>query len=296
MSVIIPSQFNISEFNFKTEIKAPSGKVGIKQAYSSYGSQRSNLAIQTPFMWAPFGISINEDPVSGKIEKYTVQLSFDKDEDRAKQAEKQALFNAFKQIDEYAKKIAFEHSVVFFGKKKTKEQLEAIYHPIIQFSTDKSTGEVLTQYAPRFKAKIPFDKKENRIMGNVTEPNKETFDVIQNYSKTKGAHCRGVIHIVSLWIGTTGFGVSIKINPMEVKLKAGPSNHQFINLDNDEEQLQNKTTKFIDDDDDDESDTSSKPVKLQEQTFQNDSSDEDEDESEEELHVKKAQPKSRAKK
>lgn len=300
MSVIIPSQFDISKFSFNTEIKAPSGKVGIKQAYSSYGVNNKNLAIQTPFMWAPFGISSIEDPVSGKIEKYSIQLSFDKDEERSKQAEKQALFNAFKHIDEYAKKVAFDNSVAFFGKKKTIEQLEGIYHPIVQYSTDKSTGEILTQYAPRFKAKLPYNKKDNVMIANVFDTNKQEFDVINNWSKTKGCDCRGVLQVVSLWIGTTGFGVTIQINPMEIKFKAGLANHQMINLDNDEEKLRN-IVKDDDDDDDDKSDVSSKPVKLQENTYQNDSSDDkdttdDDDDNDIVLPKKKAQAKSMSKK
>lgn len=292
MSVIIPSQFDITQFSFNKEIKAPTGKVGIKQTYSAYGARKQNLIMQTPYMWAPFGVSTNEDPVSGKVEKYTVQLSFGKESER--QSELSALFKAFSAIDEYAKQLAFENSVAFFGKKKTMEQLSALYHPIVKYAIDKETGERTDKYAPTFKAKIPYDKKNDAIIANIYDTNKDSFNLIDGLSQTKGAECRGVLKISSLWIGTTGFGITIQIDPMEIKFRGGISNHVMVDLDDDA----NKrilTKKHDNHDTDSSDDDSVKPVQLQENTFKEDSSDEDEESDEEEQPpVKKPTAKSRA--
>lgn len=298
MSVLIPSQFDITQFSFNKEIKAPNGKVGIKQTYSAYGPRKQNLIMQTPYMWAPFGVSTNEDPVSGKVEKYTVQLSFGKEDER--QPELIALFEAFSAIDEYAKQLAFENSVAFFGKKKTMEQLSALYHPIIQYAIDKETGERTDKYAPRFKAKIPYDKKNERIIANVYDTNKESFDLIDGLAQTKGAECRGVLKVSSLWIGTTGFGITIQIDPMEIKFRGSVSNHTMIDLDDDANK-RTSTKKQSVNDTDSSDDEGTKPVKLQENTFKEDSSDdeeksEEESEEEEKPPVKKPSAKSRAKK
>jgi hypothetical protein len=297
MSVIIPSQFEISKFSFNKEPKAPIGKVGIKQSFSAYGPSKKNLTMQTPYMWAPFGVSTHEDPTSSKIEKYTVQLSFGKEQER--KPELKALFKAFQDIDEYAKQLALENSVQFFGKKKTMEQLSAIYHPIVQYAVDKETGERSEQYPPRFKAKIPFDKKENRILVPIFDVNKDTFDLINGIGRTKGSEFQLVLTVSSLWIGTTGFGVTIKAEKMLIKFRAGLSTHEMIDLDDDADKrnsaFKNKAFDKFDNDDSDDND--SKPVQLQEQTFKEDSSDDDDDDdTEDDVKPKKAVAKSRAKK
>ena len=100
--------------------------------------------------------------------------------------------------------------------KMTPEVAEAILTPLLKISTDKNTGEVLDQYPPKFKIKVPFWEGEwkcdvfksgnrNPIEGDLSEQVCGRMDA------------RAIVACSGLWFAGGKFGVSWKLVQMEYR-------------------------------------------------------------------------------
>lgn len=146
--VLSPTEIDMDQVNF-TDARV--NKYGGKSVSLKYGDNQMRIAL--PKMTMPFGVS-KYTPEGSDTSKYTIDVSFRDKEDNE---EIQALFDFFNSLDEKMVESACENSLSWFTKKKmTPEVVQAILKPSLRYSTDRETGELLTQYAPRFSARVPF--------------------------------------------------------------------------------------------------------------------------------------------
>jgi hypothetical protein len=204
-SIILPSALNVDAMTYGS---VKTNDNGGKSIYVSLNS--SPIIIQTPEMFAPFGMSKWDNDKAGTV-KYTMDLSF-KDV-----ANRPSLKTFFDKISEFDEKLINDGTVNQFEwlKKKgvSKDTIKELYTSMIKYPIDKVTGEISGKYPPTFKLSIPF--RDNHFQCEVYNENREVIDI--NEIETKGAKVTAIIQCLGIWSAGGKYGCSWKCIQMKVR-------------------------------------------------------------------------------
>ena len=222
-NIILSKNFNTDLTSFE-DVKT--NNLGGKVVYIKYENQKK-ITLQTPNVAAPFGLSTYTDEKTG-ITKYSIDMSFkgsDSDSKIKLFQEKMEMF------DEMIIAQAEKNSKEWFGKKMSKEVVEALYRPIIKLAKDP------TKYAPTMKLKIT-----NSTNGNM---NVEAYDTKREKINMKelipGSRIRGILECTSIWFVNKQFGVSWRLVQVEVHKPDKVSGFSFMEESDDEDEYEEVT-------------------------------------------------------
>lgn len=229
MPTIPESKFKASSVNISDDIKI--NKKQGKQMYTNYDG--SYFLIQTPKMYAPFGISgfkDDKDP-NGRID-YSLDLSLE----GISPEFKKELDQLVDVIISYMEKKSME----LFKKKLTKTVLQEFYSPFIVHSKTKE-GIVNDKYPPRWKTKIyksdgnfnvtAFDVTE-KVNGkypqvHITEDNKD--EVLP-----KGSHVQALLKL-NVWVVDKKFGYRWTLEQLKIYRNSNRlTSYAFVDEDDEE--------------------------------------------------------------
>lgn len=181
---------------------------GGKSIYMGYNG--SPIIMQTPEMYAPFGMTKWENEKTG-IPKYTIDLSFKDVQNR------NVLKNFFDKMSEFDNKLINDGTANQFEWLKKKnmsiDTIKALYTPMIKYPIDKSTGEISDKYPPTFKFTIPF--RDDKFTCEVYDENKNMINLSD--VETKAAKITAIIQCVGIWSAAGKFGCSWKCLQMKVR-------------------------------------------------------------------------------
>lgn len=192
-------------------------ETGGKMVYTSYN--KSPLVIQTPLMYAPFGLQKWTN--DGK-DKYTLNLSF-RGMDSSKSL--QTFHKMLNDLDRKLVEDGFANQASWFKGKKynSTEVLEALYTPLITPAKDKNTGEVTDKYPATFKVSMP--QKDGQFKCEVYDDKENAVDILA--MNTKGARMSAIIQFAGLWFAGGKFGSSWKVVQLLVKPNQNISGFAF---------------------------------------------------------------------
>lgn len=220
------NEVDIANINIGTLKTSERG--GISQGFINFNG--SALRLQLPKMYMPYGISDNIKFIKDDTEnkKYWINLSFGDYESNSKYGELKSLIES---INEKIIDSACENHQAWFKKPfKNRDIVEEKFNSSIIYSKDKSTGEIKNDYPPTFKVNL------KGINDNITT---KFFDSSRNEiddvftKKTKGTNIITIIY-GKLWISSSGFGISWKVDQAQIFLNNSTGN--CIIKDNDDEQ------------------------------------------------------------
>lgn len=215
-NIILAKNFDTNNVSLE-DVKV--NNLGGKVVYLKFDGQKK-ITMQTPRVAAPFGLSTYTDDKTG-ITKYSIDMSF-KGMDADPKIE--MLHNKMTNLDNMIITEAEKHSKEWFGKKMSKEVVEALYRPIVKLAKDP------TKYAPTMKLKITNTSKG--------EMNVEAYDTKREKIDMKdvipGSHIRGIIECGSIWFVNKQFGVSWRLVQVEVQKPDKVSGFSFMEESDDE--------------------------------------------------------------
>jgi hypothetical protein len=233
-SILLPSNFDVNGVQYGTPKTNDNGG---KSIYLSL--KRSPIVLQTPEMYAPFGLTKWEND-SGTT-KYTLDLSF-KDMDK-----RDTLKTFFEKMMELDDKLIDDGTTNAFEwlKKKgaSREVVKHLYTKLVKFPVDKTTGEVSTKYPPTFKLSLPF--KEGAFQCEVYDAERKRVDL--NTIETKGSRVTAIIQCLGVWVAAGKFGCTWKVLQMKVVPPQNIRGYAFKEMVNDHVEEE------ISDDEDDKS-------------------------------------------
>jgi hypothetical protein len=158
---------------------------------------KTKVILQFPAMNLPFGISAYRDRPENDPMSYSVDLSF-----RGYETNENTLllFNKLTEFDRHLIDAAYENSVAWFGKQKSRELLEDTYRKLTK--VDPSG-----KYAPMTKAKVSLRNGKPNVQVFDTDKSNITVDDVP-----RGATVKVIAEIGSVWfIGSgTSWGVTFQ--------------------------------------------------------------------------------------
>lgn len=191
----------------------PMGNHGGKMINLSYNGRP--LAMETPDMSVPYGISRFDDPAGDSGPKFSINLSFG---DYQNNPKNKALFDAINSVDAFLIEKACENCQTWFRQRSMNTEVaSALYSNPIQYPKDKETGEITTQYPPTFKCKLPYYdgkftfKACDSNMVSINLGSEEIEDVIPRRSGVRAIlRCRGI------WVAAGKFGPMWSIDQLMI--------------------------------------------------------------------------------
>jgi len=195
-------------------------KYGSLQSFINYPTDESpqgKVIYQTPIMYAPFGLvesKMNEDDEP----KYYLEMGFDATTDKLEGLQKAAR-DLFVGIDNKMVDVAVERSTEWFKKKKSRQVIiDEKYKSSLQCDVDED-GNAKNKYADRLRFKI--------MLGENGKPNVEVYNHMKQPVEcnsieklreliTSGRRLKAIVQASSVWIGSTGCGISWKV--LQIKL------------------------------------------------------------------------------
>ena len=257
------------------------------------------IVLQVPLMLT-WGVNEWVDEGTGSV-KYDMALQFDPQ----KSTSQQKFLAAMKTMEDKVKDDAVTNAKKWFGKKMSREVVDALMYPILKYPKDKETGEPDLNRNPTLKLKVPFwegrynveiygmDRKALYLppkYGKGSEGNKAPDQDVTSTPVDfvpKASHVKGLIRCNGMWFaggkcGVTWQLVQIQVRP-PTRLVGSGNCHIMDDSDDDE------VAADLDEKDEEESveeDTSPAP------TFD----DDDDDEEEEEVEVEPEPVKKKIKK
>ena len=108
------------------------------------------IVLQVPLMLT-WGVNEWVDENNGSV-KYDMALQFDPQ----KSSSQTKFLAAMQQFQECVKDNAVKNAKKYFGKKQSREVVEALMYPMLKYRKDKVTGEPDYNSNPTLKLKLPF--------------------------------------------------------------------------------------------------------------------------------------------
>lgn len=222
---LYPSEVDTTKITY-TEVKAMSNGV-CKTCYVNY--EGGPLLIEFPWMTTYDGIALPpaEFRDDNAPPKYSIQFSmkgYQGDNPQIK-----ALYECMQEIQNKLIQDSCKHSMQWHKKPKMSPDVaEAILSPLVKISMDKDTGEVLDQYPPKFKVKVPYwDGKFDCSVfkSGIQTPLKG--DLSEQVCGRMEA--RAIVQCGGLWFAGSKFGMSWKLKQMEFRTieQAGLASYAF---------------------------------------------------------------------
>lgn len=166
-ATVTTANVNINEVQFSDVKQTASGGKSARLLYNN-----NPLLLRLPRLRLPMGVSVREDPKSGRSFSTTVSLRncdpYAKD--RSDDDEAGPLYNFMLDLQNKLLDWATDNSVKLFGKKRTRDSIEDSFKKILSVSTDR-TGEVAVpngKYPPSLRLKVPV--YDGRVNMDVVDP------------------------------------------------------------------------------------------------------------------------------
>lgn len=230
--IILPKHFDINKIKLSEPKQLSTGG---KSIYINYGNG-GRLLMQTPVMSAPFGVS-KWPGENGGADKYNMDLSFDGVDDNASMRTFLDVTNA---IDTQMIKLGMDNSQLWFKKRfPTIHVLEELFTRTIRHSKDAKTGELTNRYPPRIKIALPV--KENRFSFDVYKEGQQKVDFMEMLDRTKGARVQAIVHLSSIWIVGTKFGLTWRVHQLKIKERPQLDGYAFLTT-GEEDDLEDEIT------------------------------------------------------
>ena len=207
---------NLNELNFS---ELTIGKVntldnGGKIAFVNYGEDGGQILTSSGLQDLPWDMNVYEEADGGK--SYALSLSF-KGRD-TNQAPKN-FYEGLEKLDDAMLDLGGKNQLEWLKKKgKSKEQVaEDYYTPNVRWGKDKVTGEINTQYPPRFQVKLA--KKNGRWTFDAYNQQKEKINLDEVDLETllvRGAKVKALVKLTTVWTGARGYGCKWAVTQLKV--------------------------------------------------------------------------------
>ena len=264
------------------------------------------IVLQVPLMLT-WGVNewVDENNASCK---YDMSLQFDPQ----KSSSQTRFLASMQEFQEYVKDNAVKNSKKYFGKKQSREVIDALMYPMLKYRKDKVTGEPDYNSNPTLKLKLPFwegrynceiyDMARQPLYlppkyGCGNEGNKApgaTSDSTPRDFVPKASHVKGLIRCGGMWFAGGKCGVTWQLVQVNVRppTRLVGSGKCYIQDDSDDDEILETLEQKDQVADEDENDI----APYDSPTFATkEDSDEDEDDEEEEVE-KPPTPKPKKKK
>ena len=249
------------------------------------------IVLQVPFMLT-WGVNEWVDEQNGSV-KYDMALQFD-----PQKSESQRVFlKAMKDFENKIKDDAVTNAKKWFGKKMSREVVEALMYPMLKYRKDKETGEPDYTANPTLKLKVPF--WEGRYNVEIYGMDRKPLYLPPKYGKgaegnkapdqdatsspidfvPKASHIKGLIRCNGMWFAGGKCGVTWQLVQIQVRppTRLVGSGNCHIMDDSDDDEVAAELDRKDEEEDEDvipDEDTSSVP------TFDDDDDDDDDEEEE----------------
>jgi len=211
MNVLLPKNFNVDKIKY-SEVKVM--KSGAKSVYVNYSGSKIN--IQTPVLNIPYGVNdnmqfIKDDPKrKDEAPKYDITLSFKGMDENPKM---KLFHDKMRELEQKVLDDAFANRIAWFknnfdGNKST---VSNMFSRIIKRDKDKETGDYADKYPPTFKAKIPFDPRENKFDFDSYDMDNNEIEFKDYVTNLKGGKAQFIIQLNGIWFSAGMFGCSWKV-------------------------------------------------------------------------------------
>ena len=259
------------------------------------------IVLQVPLMLT-WGVNEWVDEQNGSV-KYDMALQFD-----PMKSESQAKFlTAMKAFEEKVKDDAVTNCKKWFGKKMSREVVDALMYPMLKYRKDKETGEPDYTANPTMKLKVPFWEGRYNVeiydmarqplylppkFGKGAEGNKANG---QDATSTpvdfvpKASHVKGLIRCNGMWFAGGKCGVTFQLVQIQVRPPTrlvGSGNCHIMDDSDDDEIIEDLDKK---------DEEASEELPDDEYNAQPSFQDDEEEESEEEEEEKPPTPKKKKK-
>lgn len=194
--IILHTNFDPKAIQFGPMSKTSKGG---KIVYLSLPNNQ-RIKIQTPIMYAPFGISTFDDP-SGGQQSFSLDASFRNYDSDARIA---GFLQKCHQLDEVVLETATSRSKEWFGSQKSKEMVAEFVRKTVREPSDP-------KYAPTMRLKI--NTSNGSVGSEFYDEHQERVD--KNYL-TKGCSFRAIIEMSSVWFVGKSFGVTWRVAQLAV--------------------------------------------------------------------------------
>ncbi|AGE49439.1 hypothetical protein ATCVCan0610SP_270L [Acanthocystis turfacea Chlorella virus Can0610SP] len=195
---------------------------------------KTRFTIQTPSMHLPFGISAYRERPDMEPQSYSADLSFrgmDTDDNIA------TFYNKIQALDAHLLDAAFENSVSWFGKQKSRELLEDTYRPLTKV-------DAAGKFAPNMKFKISMQNGVPNVRVFDTDKKAITVDDIPRGSKVKI-----IAEIASVWFVGSGTMWGLTFRAAQILVVSKPASlNEFAFTDDGDDVIPNDSAEFVDDD------------------------------------------------
>lgn len=194
-----------------------SNAVGLKEMYLNYGD--GNLYFQTPRMYAPYGLGINEIPEKdGKPpgKTYRLSLSFKGYDDPSNNMRDKlnAFHDMINELDDALIQKAKENPIWLKLKQKdaSEDVIRALFNPSIKLSRDRETQEPDGKWPPTINCSLL--SYNGRWDTEAYDQQKNPIDI--ETSVTKGCYVKCLIQAQKVTFPQGKFGIRYNILNMKV--------------------------------------------------------------------------------
>lgn len=226
-AICLPSDISVADITYS----APKNLDNGGRIISVYHKGKP-LVIQTPPVPVPFGLNKYPSDKDGGNDKgpvkYSLELSFGKDDYMTKHPEVKAFFELAKALDNKFVEDAMNNSPTWFKKKyNSRDIVEALYTHLVKYSKDKETGEVTDKYPPTFRVQVPY--KNGKFACEAYNKSRDLVPV--ETSVPKGTIVTSIVQCNGIWFAAGKFGVTFKVLQMKVDPPASIAGYAFIEDD-----------------------------------------------------------------
>lgn len=197
-------------------------KAGGNIVYLKYGENKK-IIIQTPMMFAPFGLSVFTDDTNGS--KYSLDFSF-RDKENDTQISK--YYDMLQEVDKFMIEQAVKNSKEWFGKQMSSEVVQELYRPLIKEPKDPS------KYASTVKYKIR--NTSDKLNVEAFDEQKNPFDM-DNF--VSGCKAKALIELSSIWFVNKQFGCTFTVVQLLVSKPEKLTGYSFQSDTDDESDYEN---------------------------------------------------------
>ena len=212
MAVTLAKNLDVSKIVFDSVKK---NALGGKIVYLSYNGEKK-ITMQTTEVSAPFGLSAYTDETTGNV-RYSLDYSYRGMDSNPKI---KLLHDKMTELDNLMIDTGVANSKDWFGKKMSREVVEALYRPIVKPAKDPE------KYAPTTKLKIVSNDKGMKVLA--FDNTKQPFDLT---TLTSGASVAAIIECSSVWFVNKQFGVTWRLVQAKVNQPTTISGCAFVDSD-----------------------------------------------------------------
>eukprot|EP00976_Prorocentrum_cordatum_P022797 466198-Prorocentrum_minimum.AAC.11 len=225
MAVMLYKDFDPSKLSC---CELSKNKAGGNQALLLYDGQKNNTRpMQTPKMYAPFGLSefIPDNATAQTQTKYSLDLSFK----GFREDQKISLFyNLMIALDNRMIDLGVEHSRSWFGKPMSREVVQELYRPLVKPSKNPD------KFSDTIKFKIRNAREGPGMQIMAYDSKRQSMDM---HSFQAGSQVQCIVEFTPVWFVSKQYGITLTLSQLEIvdapvgKLQG----YNFINEDNENE-------------------------------------------------------------